>query len=67
MAYIAEFRQEVDFRKDVTPTNYFNLEQNTVKFYSNKVIDFSSFSFIPTDTLTFYTTVFNSYSVYTNF
>ena len=67
MAYIAEFRQEVDFRKDVTSTNYFNLEQNTVKFYSNKVIDFSSFSFIPTDTLTFYTTVFNSYSVYTNF
>lgn len=67
MSYIAEFRQEVDLRKDVTPTNYFNLEQNTVKFYSNKVIDFSSFSFIPTDTLTFYTTVFNSYSVYTNF
>ena len=51
MEYIAENRQEIDFSKDVTPTNYYNIQRNTAKFYENKYFDFSSFFFIPVTTI----------------
>lgn len=67
MEYIGENRMESDFVPIITPTNYFAAATNQVNFYDNKFFDFSSFSFIPVVHYDFYSTTFQSFTIYSNF
>jgi hypothetical protein len=67
MEYVGEQRMESDFDPVITPTNYFLARANIVSFYDNKFFDFSSFSFIPVVEFDFWETLYQSYTVYTNY
>ena len=46
MSYLGQNRIIVDFLKNVTPRNNYNVIYNNVTYYSNRFIDLSAFDFI---------------------
>lgn len=69
MAYTAESRKESDFQQDFTPANNYIIGTNNVNFWSNKMMDWSSFDsqhihFLGVDRLVYYQANYNSFSSY---
>ena len=66
MEYLADFRVQGDFVQSATPSNSYSVAKNDINFYMNKWIEFSSLNIIKNPFMTFFSTAFESYTVYTN-
>ena len=64
MSYLGENRIIVDFIRDVTPRNNYNVMTNFVTYYSNRFIDLSAFDFIDSSRLehNFFASKFDGYT-----